>query len=183
MERADWILTKNGILQKVKLLLGNVQVAQQDQLAGIPAEVVRTGAKISRGENYRGLPYLVLDQPRYFGKEDVFAIRILFWWGHFFSNTLHLAGRYKILYEEKIIGAFDALRTAGIYICIHTEQWEHHFDPDNYVALDTIPADRFASIIRQGSFVKLAAKMGLERWEEAEEKLLLISRQYVSVLA
>ena len=41
--------------------------------------------KISRGENYRGLPYLILDYPAYFSQKDIFAFRTMFWWGHFFQ--------------------------------------------------------------------------------------------------
>ena len=50
-------------------------------------------AKISKGENM-GLPWVMLDYPRLFGQEDVLAIRTMFWWGHCFSVTLHLKGRY-----------------------------------------------------------------------------------------
>lgn len=180
--RADWILTKNSILQKVKQLLENVQSVQQHALSGLPAEAVRTGAKIARGENYKGLPYLVLDQPRLFEKDNVLAIRVMFWWGHFFSNTLHLAGRYKEQYQEKIISGYEELREAGLHVCIHPEQWEHHFGPDNYVPLQAMPAERFAAVIRQGSFIKLAAKTGLEQWEILEEKLPAISCRLIAAL-
>src|SRR6266511_3807431 len=86
---ADWILTKNGIIQKVKQLLSDLLLVQEDMLHKfrpfLPAETGMSPAKISKGENYKGLPYLILDHPRYFGKDNVFAIRTLFWWGHFFS--------------------------------------------------------------------------------------------------
>ena len=86
---SDWILTKNEIIQKVKFLLADLQLKQQHILnlhPGIlPEEVTAIPAKISRGENYLGLPWLILDYPRLFGKEDQFAIRTMFWWGHFFS--------------------------------------------------------------------------------------------------
>ena len=94
----DWILTKNNVLQKIKQLLLALQSRQQDLLLpfnSLPEEVLKSSPKISRGENYKGLPWLVLDYPRYFNKADVFAIRTLFWWGNFFSITLHLSGSYK----------------------------------------------------------------------------------------
>jgi len=66
----EWLLTKNGILEKIKESLGVLQQRQQQVLqhAGgfLPPEVLKTSAKVSRGENYLGLPYLVLDYPRYF---------------------------------------------------------------------------------------------------------------------
>ena len=66
---ADWILTKNEILKKVKHLLEELMKEQQKHIRschGLPAEILVPPPKISKGENYRGLPYLVLDHPRYF---------------------------------------------------------------------------------------------------------------------
>lgn len=180
--RADWILTKNAVLEKVKQLLGRVQRLQIPSIAALPREVVATGAKISKGENYRGLPYLVLDHPRYFDREDILAIRTMFWWGHFFSCTLHLSGRYQAHYAGKIIAAFPLLQQAGFYVCIHPDPWEHHFETGNYAPLAAMTATGFGSIIRNHPFIKLAKKTGLEQWENAEQELPAISAQLVSVL-
>lgn len=81
--RTDWILTKNQILLKIKWLLEQVQMQQQQLLqAGkhsLSPAITTPSPKISKGENYKGLPYFVLDQPRYFDKENIFTIRHLFW--------------------------------------------------------------------------------------------------------
>lgn len=77
---SGWILTKNGIIEKVKVLLTELQARQQALLSGpiaigfsfaLPEEVILPSPKISKGENYKGLPYLVLDYPRYFNKEHI----------------------------------------------------------------------------------------------------------------
>ena len=56
---AEWILTKNAIMQKAWWLLEDLQVelvARVEQLSAIlPEEVLKTTAKISKGENYKGL--------------------------------------------------------------------------------------------------------------------------------
>src|SRR5215467_7358592 len=96
VNNADWILTKNNILRKVQSMLEQVQNNTVDysklypQL--FPTEVKAISPKISRGENYGGLPWMMLDFPRFFAKEDlprsganIFAIRNMFWWGNFFS--------------------------------------------------------------------------------------------------
>src|SRR5437762_7300116 len=84
VNNAGWILTKNGIIQKAKQLLLGLQEKQQVYLqlqsSSISAEVLRPSAKISKGENYHGLPYLILDFPRFFEHKDIFAIRTMFWW-------------------------------------------------------------------------------------------------------
>src|ERR1700733_216708 len=100
---ADWILTKNAILDKVKDLLAVLSESFQSYLHMHTLLIPAGTPKISKGENYKGLPYLILDYPRSFEKEDILAIRTLFWWGHFFSITLHVAGKNKLLFEEKII--------------------------------------------------------------------------------
>src|SRR5882762_9510184 len=95
-----WILTKNSIMGKVGALFaelsGRMQASYQLPTDGLPLNWATP--KISRGENYKGLPWVVLDYPRAFGREDVLAIRTLFWWGHYFSVTLHLKGKYKELF-------------------------------------------------------------------------------------
>jgi hypothetical protein len=178
--RSDWILTKNAIIQKAKLLLEQLQERQQEVLAAssLPGEVIAPSPKISKGENYKGLPYLVLDQPRYFNREDIFAIRVLFWWGHFFSSTLQLAGSYKSMYEEKIIQSYPSLREGGYFICTNTDPWEHDFGSANYIPLQELTASRFETMIRHHPFIKLAKKLTLEEWETAEEKLVDIFRYY-----
>ena len=68
----------------------------------LPAEVAEISPKISKGENYNGLPYVMFDYPRFFTKENVFAVRTFFWWANYFSVTLHLKGEYKEMFAETI---------------------------------------------------------------------------------
>src|SRR5271169_1886033 len=87
-----WILTKNSIIRKVVELFAELSGQWRGMLSGIGwTEVSRGGMagswgdpKISRGEQYKGMPWVMLDYPRVFGKEDVCAIRTMFWWGHYF---------------------------------------------------------------------------------------------------
>ncbi|MGZ8524461.1 MAG: hypothetical protein ACXWV1_08525 [Chitinophagaceae bacterium] len=185
--RADWILTKNSVIQKTKQLLANLQTDQQQLLGSykslFPAEIINSSPKISKGENYKGLPYLVLDYPRYFSKEDTFAIRIFFWWGNFFSVTLHLSGIYKKSYEKKISGSFETLKGNEFSVCINEDQWEHHFEKDNYIRLGILNKTSFEEITRKKDFIKLSKKIPLQKWNEAEKELLEIFRQLINTLA
>src|SRR5258706_2726482 len=82
VNNADWILTKNGIILKVRHLLANLQRHQQDHLGSqqspLPSEILKPAPKISRGENSRGLPYLILAYPRPFVPKKIFPIRPMF---------------------------------------------------------------------------------------------------------
>ena len=182
---ADWILTKNNVLQKIKQLLLVLQSNQQNLLQplnSLPGEVLKSSPKISRGENYKGLPWLVLDYPRYFNKEEVFAIRTLFWWGNFFSITLHLSGSYKAKYQTKIIGSFEALQKEKFSVCINEDQWEHHFETNNYIPVHDLTGSQYNEIIVKRAFIKLAKKIPLEQWNDVEKKLLDIFGQLINSL-
>jgi hypothetical protein len=184
--RADWILTKNKIITKTIQLLEEVQLRQKihlDNRTGhLPAEVLSIAAKVSKGENYKGLPYLILDQPRYFGKGDVFAIRHLFWWGRFFSGTMHLAGQYKIQYQQNIVLALPALKRGGYYFCVNEDPWQHDFDEGNYIPLINISAGQFEQMVREKPFIKLSRQFPVDNWDNASEKLMEIFLDYLSIL-
>ncbi|MBK5269525.1 MAG: hypothetical protein JJE22_00795 [Bacteroidia bacterium] len=186
VNNAEWILTKNGVLIKVKQLLLNLQEKQLEYLqnlsGSLPEEVLKTSPKISKGENYNGLPYLILDFPRFFDQKNIFAIRTMFWWGNFFSITLHLSGNNKILFSEKIISGYELLKEKEFYICVHEDQWEHHFENYNYVAMDTWNNNDFANKINTSTFIKLAHKFPLKQWNDMQDILLQHFKLIVEVL-
>ena len=183
---ADWILTKNGIIQKVKNMLEALQAEQQDYLAkekiNFPAELINPLPKISKGENYKGLPYLVLDHPRYFDKENVFAVRTLFWWGNFFSTSLHLSGSCKELFQQQVTGAFPRFASNDFFLCINDEQWEHHFEKDNYKPVREITKEEFEHLLARKSFIKLAQKNPLQHWDEIPTRLFTGFKKIMEIL-
>ncbi len=184
---ANWILTKNGILGKTKELLGLLQTGYQQILhpyaKELPREIFTASPKISKGENYRGLPYLVLDYPRHFTAQDVFAIRTLFWWGNFFSITLHLAGLYKKKYEKKILASVGSLAKNNFYCCVSDDPWQHHFNKDNYLSLTEPDIRDIEKMITEKPFIKLAAKLDLQQWEQSRSILEEHFSQIMEMLA
>jgi len=74
----NWILTKNAILKKIDHFLAMLQVTQNEILNqfnnSLPFELIKSSPKISKGENYKGLPYRMLDFPKVFNHSEVFAI-------------------------------------------------------------------------------------------------------------
>ena len=185
IKRTDWILTKNNLLGKVTHLLSELQSRQVLALQGIPGiskEIVSSSPKISKGENYKGLPWLILDYPRLFAKESFFAIRTLFWWGNFFSTTLHVSGTYKDAYLQKIIGSFAHLQEQNFYVCINSDEWQHHFEKDNYRGVEELSLSEFEAIAHYRSFIKLAKKISLDEWNDADAKMVETFIQLIEVL-
>lgn len=180
---ADFILTKNEILRKTMHLLGKLQEQQQSLLNGLPVQALAEktiSPKISKGENYKGLPYLVLDYPRVFEKDNIFTIRSLFWWGNFFSTTLHLSGSYKELFSEKIICSFEVLKKDGYYYCNNDDAWQHHFEEGNYIKLTD--KNSFEKSVTDRPFLKLSKKLSLHQWENADELLFNNFKRLIEVL-
>ena len=183
---ADWILTKNRVMQKAMDMLGLVQADQNIHLEKfknrLPQAIYQSSPKIARGENYLGLPWLMLDFPRSFNREDTFAIRTFFWWGNFFSVTLHLSGIHKNAYEGAVINNFEKLKSGGFFFCVNTDQWQHHFGSDNYTATDKIDPDAWPATIGNADFIKLSKKIPLQDWNEAPQKLLKVYGELLNAI-
>ncbi len=169
----EWILTKGRILEKGMMLLGRLQLKMsglmQSERLTVPQAILEKPPKISRGENYRGLPYLILDYPRLFDQKDIFAIRTLLWWGHFFSFTLHLSGKYLATYRQKLVDSSQTLQVLHFHYCVNDSPWEHHFEPANYRPLEGDQLKHFESVLRDKSFGKIACKVDIREWEHVEE--------------
>lgn len=180
MKNAEIILTKNVVLEKVRTLLEEVLEQQCSFVppSGSVRPLFAIPPKISRGENYRGLPYQVLDFPRLFGKQDVFAVRLLFWWGHYFSATLHLSGRYKSESLPALLEAYPLLSGKGYCLGIHPDPWLHHFEADTYRPLTEINKEEFLSLSSDLPHLKIAVSFSLEE-VIAEPGILLESWKFL----
>lgn len=173
VNNTEWIFTKQIIIEKVYQLFGALQsqyenVLQNDTEA--PRELLhRKGAKISKGENYNRLPYLILDYPAIFGRENIFAVRTMFWWGNFFSVSLHLSGRY-FKGQKHINKSLAFLKETNFFVCINENEWEHHFSDLNYVNANDLNDMEIAQL-KEKSFFKAGKKIALKQWERVPEFL------------
>jgi len=173
---ASFILTKNNIIQKVYTLLGALSEYYVAEIKEYPGEVsaFTPSPKIARGENYQGLPWLMLDYPRIFSAKDVFAIRTFFWWGNFFSITLQLAGSYHNEYLPQIKKLYEADKKSDWFLGCSDNAWEHHFLPGNYKPLQAFSIQE----IERLPFIKLARKIPLQQWDDAS---LFLKNSYVEI--
>lgn len=177
---AEILLTKNRVLEKMWALLQGVQQQMQQAMPTFSNPHVGPPPKISRGENYLGLPYLVLDYPRVFERENVFAVRSFFWWGHFFSSTLQVSGHFKTIALPRLDAAFSIF--SKHHIGINTDPWQHHFGSDNYTPVAELPYEDFKKLLHKQAHVKLATKLPVEAWLQAETFLLENWKLYLDVL-
>ncbi len=170
IQNSEWILAKRSVIDKVYHLFAAVMeqykeiVMQEDQ--PFFDFLGKRNGKISKGENYQGLPYVIMDYPAVFHKDRVFAIRTFFWWGNFFSITLHLSGEYfRCLNFSEV---FSFLKEKGFFICVSREEWDHTFDEENYTPCGLLQESQKNTIL-QGHFLKISKKNGLDEWNNTAE--------------
>jgi len=184
---ADWILTKNQIIEKIIRFFSALQQEQRKLATSdknrLKERFINSSPKISKGENYQGLPYVVLDYPRFFDKEGFGAIRTLFWWGNFFSTTLHISGNNKDLFADKVLKAYKLLQEKDFYFCINHTEWQHDFSPENYVAVNQLPFSEYKSMVQKKTFLKLSKVITLDQWEAAEKTMLEDFKTIAIILA
>jgi hypothetical protein len=168
MNNSEIILTKNIVLQKIKGLLEEIiqlqmQFVHQQSIDHL--HLFTKAPKISKGENYGGLPYLILDYPRIFEKENIMAIRNMFWWGNAFSITLHLSGIYKHEILNKMLQAYDYFSEHASFISTTDQQWAHAIEQSNYTAVKELSRMEFETCCLKYKHLKIAFSWPLSKVE------------------
>lgn len=77
-----------------------------------------------KGEHLLNCPYLYLDYPKFFSKEEKFTFRNLFWWGHSFISAWILEGRLLDAYKENLLKHYAILADQGLFILMADTLWE-----------------------------------------------------------
>jgi hypothetical protein len=170
VQDTHWLLTKNNIIEKARQLFGGLAGLLQEEIGNdvskFPGSVHLFSPKVFKGEYYQGLPYVMLDYPRVFTKDDVLAMRTMFWWGNFFSVTLQLKGSYQQLYRKVLLKNKEMLVAKGFHVSISGDEWRHDFAPDNYKQMSA--ANELEEALN-GNFLKIAVKIPLANWNDATQ--------------
>lgn len=174
MMNSRFFFVKNDATQKIIQLLGDLEKEIMKIISVFPFLMneelnVKEKGKIFRGENYRLMPYLILDCPRVFNSNTVFAFRSMFRWGNEFSFTLHLQGQSLEIFREKIKKNISLLGGKNIYFCVNDTPWEYTFDESNYRYLDEMLKQSPGEIektIESGNFIKLSRKLDLKDFDK-----------------
>jgi hypothetical protein len=175
------ILTKNAIIAKLYRLFGDLAEQMHRDLI-LPAEAAVISPKISKGESYQGLPYVMLDYPRYFSRDHVLAIRTFFWWGNFFSVSLHLKGKYHQLYHRTLVNHFESLASRHYAIAVGDDEWQHHTGSEAYRPLSSMAETEFARLIETHPFIKISVSFSLDKWQHMHELLHEAQRELGKII-
>lgn len=166
----QFILTKLEIIDKVYALFGAISEGYRKQIECneniFPKEGLKNAPRISKGEKYLQMPWVMLDYPACFSKSDVFAIRSFFWWGNFFSITIHLSGKHKNLFEEKIFEKRQLLKEWLVYMS--EDEWQHDVNKNTHISFLEIKK-KYIDVLGKTNFLKISKTLPLSKWDEAEE--------------
>ena len=163
-----FLKVKNELSSKVIMHLSEIERALHSEIEktnfNYPDETFIKAGKISKGEQYQGLPYFILDYPRLFKQNEVFSFRTMLWWGNHFSCTLHLSGPLLQNNKEKI--CVQLARMKDIYFCVNDTPWEYHYKKSNYLNINQLTKDEILNQIEENGFIKLSNYISLDLWNE-----------------
>jgi len=178
----EFLQAKVNIIKKINELLTATAEDLKEVLdkcnLPFPTRSNFISSKISKGENYRGFPYLVLDYPAIFSKDNIFAFRTMFWWGNFFSATLHLQGESFRYYHDKILEKVNSLSYKQIYISVGNSPWQYHYEKNNYILVENAEIRD----ISNKPFIKFSRKLDLDSWKELPGFSVVFFNQMVEFL-
>lgn len=163
---ADVLLTKNRIIEAVYQLFGRLADAYRDGTELLSEPLKRQHPKISKGENYLGLPWVILDYPRNFSGAHIFAIRTLFWWGNHFSLQVLLQGHF--LQMLNVTAMLHSGSRNKWFFCTGNTPWQHHFERDHMMPVGILTPEIIQKQKDEHSFFKIGTKLPVAEWEEAE---------------
>lgn len=185
LQNAEWLLTKNRIISLIYALMGEWSMKMRSQeeplKRSLPDAVFLAGPKISKGESYLGLPYVVLDQPRFFGKEDIFALRTFFWWGNAWTISLHLKGTYKSWIEGYSEEELQALSNLGFFIDYNGDEWDHNWIRHSGVGLKELTKKELSQLIPTAPFIKIGRTIPLRNWENWASEIEAIQNRLLRI--
>jgi len=178
---------KASITSKVLLLFSRIEERIKSELNissfDLPVRVTTTSGKISKGENYLNSPYIVLDYPRLFSKEDIFAYRTIFWWGHYFSNAFILGGLSYHRYFSRLLEITGELKKKDWHLCVYRSPWKLEPLPWNYIQFSRLSNEEIRSYLQKYSFVKIARIYSLDQYQKLDQEAVAFISDLIHLLA
>ena len=132
--------------------------------------------KISKGENYLNLPYLVLDLPKIDGNHFPILCRTMFWWGKYFSfNVFIRKDAYDMYTFEKKLKLIDS---DGMHLLVNDKIWQQDLDSNDYCQITYWPEN----LVTAGPYLKISIKHPIEEIDNLFNKASLHYGKIISCL-
>ena len=165
----DFLKTKRLIIDRFIALFEDIQkdIIQSinDGAFQLPDSSITKSGKITKGENYKALPFVVLDCPRLFSADHIFAYRTMFWWGNYLSNHFLLKGHYLDRLREPFIDAWPVLKEQDVYLDLSDDPWNHDIFTDEFTQMSHLKREAFIKILQRPGFLKIVWYTELGQWK------------------
>jgi len=153
---------KAAITEKVYSFLaetkaGIAHINEQNKFI-FPEGTDTVSGKISKGENYKGLPYYVLDFPKLFSSENIFSFRIMLWWGNYWSVHIHLSGKSWQQYQTAIRQNISKIADRDFYLNIAEDEWTYEMNESNYLPITQNNIQEVRERLNTQRYLRLSAK-------------------------
>ncbi len=149
----DYPITKQQVISLFTDLFQELGKLQQQTVYHVPAEIGKD-YKITKGENYGQLPYLVIDYPRISNKDFGILMRTMFWWGKYFSFNLYVKmDAIQVIDYAKLKKVKDTLVYTG------NNLWEQDLDDAAYETISN------ANKPNDTGYLKLSKKLSIDQYE------------------
>lgn len=151
---------KAVIAQKVKQMLERLHGALSAELAEqsliVPPGFNPASVQFVKGEHLEDFPYQYLDFPRFFTRENKFAFRSLFWWGHHVVFALMLEGIHLRRYKENLFNRYANVADRQLALCLSPSLWEWNEGPGLTLELTAANKTRVAAVLAHRPSMKVA---------------------------
>lgn len=169
----SWLYAKRAILDKTALVLGRVANSIRPTYDALRAEPGASepwlSPKLSRGEAYESLPWLMLDFPREFRGTDWLAIRHFFGWGQGFTVSLLLRGRYLKHAIAHMNTHLPAWQSEGWAMIVSGDPWQHGWKPASQRLLQELAPKDVLALVQQLGFLQIRKHLPVQNWAGAED--------------
>ena len=104
----------------------------------------------------------------------------MFWWGNFFSITLHVSGeKFKLKGDFSKLLAY--LQGNNFFVCVNEEEWQHSFEASNYATVKEWDQQKLEQISSK-NFFKISKNLEVNKWDEAPEFLEKSFREIIEFI-
>ncbi len=124
--------------------------------------------KVTRGENYLDMPYVVLDIPQLKADSLTGKLRLMFWWGHYISLQYFVT-------PDKAAALAAETQTLPLLLLVGDDIYENDLDKPGF-----IPLHQLSSSLNHASLTKVCMKVPFSEWENLTEhiqKFMLVVHQ------
>lgn len=134
--------------------------------------------KITRGDNHHGFPYLLLDYPNHFSKDEIVAARNLIWFGNGFHCTLHVRGA---LVDSVVTNLKSLSASNNIHICMNKHEWIHDINNKDWIQVNAIDKKLTEQLLQQ-RWIKLGIEIPIAKPDEWKNALVDVYETWISIL-